>query len=434
MTDTDMFLRVLELNTTTGGSLVRTIISNTYNKLGYASLTDFLNDDAVKHQMFHLWQKKCCCNERSAKREFTRAQWLKMYRIDSSKCAAITHPPAGDCFCQYASPATVQLDIIIDVSVGETFMSSIDCLKREVSVDVLEALGTMKKIRNRICHKTKMELDLRKFNETWTELTRCLVKLGEFINEETKKKVQYDIGCLQDKTYDAKDKIITILLENMFDALSVEENNTKLSGIEDALFKQKDMMDEILKRLPPTQNTTTDNEQENGPMTIKIIQGDITQQEVDVIVNTTSEDLKLSRGGVSRHILKQGGQVIQDQLNNYCQGSVDSGMVVKTDGGNLPCSYIYHGWLPRWGETDECKKKLSSFIGESLYIAGIDKMTSVALPAVGAGILGYPGDLVAREIFDTVAYYFMVHPTSSLKEVRAFETEESRRNDMFQRS
>lgn len=209
MTERDMFLRVLELYMTTGGSLLRTIISNTHNKLGFATLPDFLNDNDVKHQMFHLWQKRCCCKERIEKKGLTDTQWLKMYRIDNGKCAAITHPPFGNCFCQYASPATAHPDIL-DVSVGETIISSIDCLKMEVSVDVLEALRKIKKIRNYLAHKTKMELDLSQFNKAWTELTHCLVTLGEFIDEETKMKVEFEIRSLQDKTYDAKDMVATL--------------------------------------------------------------------------------------------------------------------------------------------------------------------------------------------------------------------------------
>ena len=65
-----------------------------------------------------------------------------------------------------------------------------------------------------------------------------------------------------------------------------------------------------------------------------------------MLVNTVSTDLELGKGGISKVLLKRGGQEIQDQ----CRGikNFEVGQVVFTTGGKLKCKAIAHGALPEW--------------------------------------------------------------------------------------
>ena len=81
---------------------------------------------------------------------------------------------------------------------------------------------------------------------------------------------------------------------------------------------------------------------------VTVAQGQIAQEQVDVIVNTTSSDLNLGNGGVSSSILKAAGASIEQEAKQAYPGGLATGQIAITSGGNLPVQHIYHGALPNW--------------------------------------------------------------------------------------
>jgi len=150
---------------------------------------------------------------------------------------------------------------------------------------------------------------------------------------------------------------------------------------------------------------------------IQIVQGDITIEEVDAIVNAANEHLQHG-GGVAWAISKKGGPAIQKESDEWIRqhGPVPHSHPAWTSGGLLPAKYVIHAVGPVWGDGDE-DKKLSDAVTGSLRVADELKCSSIALPAISTGIFGFPKDRAAGIIFSAIEKYFESNP-SNLKVVK----------------
>jgi len=151
--------------------------------------------------------------------------------------------------------------------------------------------------------------------------------------------------------------------------------------------------------------------------TLQIVQGDITTEEVDAIVNAANEHLQHG-GGVAWAIVRRGGGVIQEESDKWIQqhGLVSHAHPAWTSGGALPAKYIIHAVGPVWGDGDE-DNKLADAVTGSLRVADELKLASIAMPAISTGIFGFPKDRAAGIIFKTVEKY-LVENKSELKTIR----------------
>ena len=140
--------------------------------------------------------------------------------------------------------------------------------------------------------------------------------------------------------------------------------------------------------------------------TIQIVQGDITAEEVDAIVNAANERLQHG-GGVAWAISKKGGPVIQKESDEWIHqyGMVTHSHPAWTSGGQLPAKYIIHAVGPVWGDGDEDQKLADAVIG-CLRLADELACASIAMPAISTGIFGFPKDRAARIILSTIEDYF----------------------------
>src|SRR5919108_4777369 len=136
--------------------------------------------------------------------------------------------------------------------------------------------------------------------------------------------------------------------------------------------------------------------------TIQILQGDITIEEVDAIVNAANEFLQHG-GGVARTISNRGGSAIQKESNAWVRehGRVSHTNPAWTSGGNLPAKYVIHAVGPVWGDGDE-DNKLEAAVTGSLRVADELNCSTLALPAISTGIYGFPKDRAAKIIFSTI--------------------------------
>jgi len=152
--------------------------------------------------------------------------------------------------------------------------------------------------------------------------------------------------------------------------------------------------------------------------TTQIVQGDITTEEVDAIVNAANEHLQHG-GGVARTISKRGGPAIQKESDAWIRqhGRVSHSHPAWTSGGYLPSKYVIHAVGPVWGDADE-DKKLADAVTGSLRLADELKCSSIALPAISTGIYGFPKDRAAGIIFSAIEKYCAENPSSGLQIIK----------------
>lgn len=152
--------------------------------------------------------------------------------------------------------------------------------------------------------------------------------------------------------------------------------------------------------------------------TIQIVQGDLTEEQVDAIVNAANEHLQHG-GGVAWAISKKGGTVIQKESDAWIQqhGRVPHSSPAWTSGGQLPVKYVIHAVGPVWGDGDE-DRKLELAVAGSLHVADELKCVSIAMPAISTGIFGFPKERAAKIIFMSIEKYFAENITSELNIVK----------------
>ena len=152
--------------------------------------------------------------------------------------------------------------------------------------------------------------------------------------------------------------------------------------------------------------------------TIQIVQGDITIEQVDAVVNAANEHLQHG-GGVAWAISKKGGSKIQQESNDWIRlhGRVSHTHPAWTSGGLLPARYVIHTVGPVWGDGDE-DNKLESAVTGALRVADELYLTSIALPAISTGIFGFPKDRAAGIIFTAIENYFASNSLSALKTIK----------------
>jgi O-acetyl-ADP-ribose deacetylase (regulator of RNase III) len=125
---------------------------------------------------------------------------------------------------------------------------------------------------------------------------------------------------------------------------------------------------------------------------LELIEGDITELDVDAIVNPANEDLELGEG-VARAIREKGGASIQKECNRI--GGTPVGTAVITGAGDLPHKHVIHAVGPRMGDGDE-DRKLAAAVRSSLALADRHGLESVAVPAISTGNFGFPVNRCAR--------------------------------------
>jgi|SRR5579859_1171948 len=125
---------------------------------------------------------------------------------------------------------------------------------------------------------------------------------------------------------------------------------------------------------------------------IVIAQGDLTEMDTDAIVNAANNDLILG-GGVSGAIRRKGGDGIQRECNEI--GSIPVGFAAITTGGKLKARFVIHAASMRLGGATTAEA-LRSSSAHCLRIAKERGLKSIAFPAVGTGIAGFPLEECAK--------------------------------------
>jgi len=147
-------------------------------------------------------------------------------------------------------------------------------------------------------------------------------------------------------------------------------------------------------------------------------QGDITQARVDAIVNAANNDLILG-GGVAGAIRTKGGPSIQCECDKL--GPVAIGEAAITGGGNLPAPYVIHAASMRLGGSTTAES-LRAAMRNSLLRAEENKIRTIAFPAIGTGIAGFPMDECARIMLEEIHGHLSGATTVEQVEIVLFDS------------
>jgi len=146
-----------------------------------------------------------------------------------------------------------------------------------------------------------------------------------------------------------------------------------------------------------------------GKTSIRIVQGDITNQDVDAVVNAANSSL-LGGGGVDGAIHRAGGPRILEECREIrrtrYQGGLPTGEAVITTGGNLRARHVIHAVGPVWaggGHGEE--KELAKAYRSALRVAEENGLRSVAFPSISTGAYGYPKEEAATVAVKAVRDY-----------------------------
>ncbi|MCU1557363.1 MAG: ymdB [Microbacteriaceae bacterium] len=139
---------------------------------------------------------------------------------------------------------------------------------------------------------------------------------------------------------------------------------------------------------------------------IELRLGDITTERVDAIVNAANHSL-LGGGGVDGAIHRAGGPEIlaacKELRATILPDGLPTGQAVATTAGRLPARWVIHTVGPVWAESIDHSDQLASAYRESMRVGAELGATSIAFPAVSAGVYGWPIADAARIAVSTVS-------------------------------
>lgn len=136
-----------------------------------------------------------------------------------------------------------------------------------------------------------------------------------------------------------------------------------------------------------------------GNSILRIIQGDITKQGTDAVVNAANNRLAPG-GGVAGAIHKAAGSKLWEECKKL--GGCETGEAVITKGYNLPAKWVIHTVGPIYSMSEEDPKLLSSCYKNSLKVADKGGIKTISFPAISTGAFGYPIKEAAEIAIDTI--------------------------------
>ena len=145
--------------------------------------------------------------------------------------------------------------------------------------------------------------------------------------------------------------------------------------------------------------------------TLVLLQGDITRQDTDAIVNAANTSL-LGGGGVDGAIHRAGGPRILEECRSIVarQGGCPTGQAVVTGGGRLKARFVIHAVGPMWrggghGEDAALRSAYAASLAQAIAVGA----ESVSFPCISTGIYGFPIERAARIACDAVAAFVTEH-------------------------
>ena len=151
---------------------------------------------------------------------------------------------------------------------------------------------------------------------------------------------------------------------------------------------------------------------------ISAVRADLTRQQVDAVVNAANEHLQHG-GGLAGAMVRAGGWEIQEESDRWVaeHGPLFPGVAAVTGAGRMPARFVVHVAGPRYRAGQDNEGLLRSAVRAALEAAAARECHTLAMPAISAGIFGYPLAEAARVIADESAAWARAHP-GALDEIR----------------
>lgn len=149
-------------------------------------------------------------------------------------------------------------------------------------------------------------------------------------------------------------------------------------------------------------------------VTIEVIEADITSLEVDAIVNAANTHL-VHGGGLAAVIARRGGSIITKESDAWVRehGPLSAGTAATTSAGQMPARTVIHVAGPRYRGHGTEEVALRAAVRAALQTAATNGARSLAIPAISAGIFGYPVADATAIIADEVVAWARSHPYPS---------------------
>ncbi|XP_031575047.1 protein mono-ADP-ribosyltransferase PARP14-like [Actinia tenebrosa] len=164
---------------------------------------------------------------------------------------------------------------------------------------------------------------------------------------------------------------------------------------------------------PPVSNNSAFLTLQGISISVKV--GDISQENSDVLVNTAGEQLNLQNNNCAKAFSNAAGPELQRSCNAIAP--VHVGDIGVTPPGNLNCKHVFHAVCGEW-KNGSGQKVLCVLLEKCLKEAENRRASSISIPAIGTGVLGFPRDVVAKISFDEVIKFSHKCQPSHVKEVR----------------
>ncbi|XP_062571656.1 protein mono-ADP-ribosyltransferase PARP14-like isoform X2 [Saccostrea cucullata] len=190
-----------------------------------------------------------------------------------------------------------------------------------------------------------------------------------------------------------------------------EDDDLKSSFLPGLLGRRK-------KRLPSEK--PKDCQARIGRVKVTLKKGLVYEEEVDAIVNSTSQTLTLDAGNASRAMLQKAGRSIQQECTRKYPDGIKFGELAETGGGELYCGYIFHGCLKYWRaeESNSVEQTLTDFVTKCLERGDQLQINSIAIPALGTGFLQFPAKVVVCRLLQCVKDFEMRHKSTTVLDIR----------------
>jgi O-acetyl-ADP-ribose deacetylase (regulator of RNase III) len=154
-------------------------------------------------------------------------------------------------------------------------------------------------------------------------------------------------------------------------------------------------------------------EKKTGKAVLRLTEGDITEMDSEAIVNAANNNFWMG-AGVAGAIKRKGGEEIEREA--VAQGPKPVGEAVVTKGGNLKAQYVIHAAVMGQDLTTDAEK-IHSATYNALARAHELGLKSIAFPALGTGVGGFPLDQAARIMSGAVEAFMKDHPDTTIKDV-----------------
>ena len=147
---------------------------------------------------------------------------------------------------------------------------------------------------------------------------------------------------------------------------------------------------------------------------LELVQGDITEQQVDAIVNAANSRL-VGGGGVDGAIHRRGGPAIMEETRRRYPDGCPTGSAVISAAGNLPARFVLHAVGPVWHDGGRGEaNKLATAYRRCLELATENACQSIAFPAISCGVYGFPIEQAAKIALGTTIDFLRANVAPTL--------------------